>query len=126
MTDPVLPPRLQAKVDAIKEIEETVLLFAQHSKYPVDTGGNILDMNHLPDVPAVLAFHFTRLGWRCHPEKALIKQRPVRQPGYYADLVAYVDVNAPDEPVNIPEPPPAQELWSVRPEVNETYETRPQ
>lgn len=118
-----LSPRVQAQVEAAKELEVTMLLLFEHLKYPVDVAGNVLDMNHLPDVPTTLAYHLARLGWRCYPEKALIKQRPVQGPGYYEDLVAYVPVTAADEPIRTPEPP-KPELWSVTPEVNDVYEAR--
>lgn len=120
-----LPPEWQARVDQLKEIEATMLLLAEHLKYPVDHNGHILDMNHLPDVPHTLAHHLTKLGWRCHPEKALIKPRKVVGAGYYSDLVTYVPVDAPDEPLVV-QPRQREVLWSVRPQVRETYEERPQ
>lgn len=100
-----------------------MLQLFQHLRYPVDVAGNVLDMNHLPDVPTTLAYHLTRLGWRWDREKALIKQRPVQGPGYYEDLVAYVPVGSPEPPIQIPEPPKS-ELWSVTPTVNDVYEAR--
>ena len=111
-----VPPHLQAQLDRIKEVEATMLLLAEHLKYPVDHNGHILDMNHLPDVPHTIAHHLTKLGWRCHPEKALIKPRRVVGAGFYQDLVTYVPVDGPDEPLHVAAAaPPTQEGWQVGP-----------
>lgn len=122
MTD--IPPHLQQAMDTVKEFEATMLQLAEDLKYPVDHNGNILDMNHLPDVPHTLATHLTKRGWRHHPEKALIKARKVVGAGYYQDLVTYVPVDDSDEPVAYP-PREREELWSVRPTVNVIDEKRP-
>jgi hypothetical protein len=64
------------------------------------------------------------LGWRCHPDKALIKPRRVIGGGFYEDLVAYGPLDAPDEAVHV-KPPEAQSQWSVHPTVNVIDEERP-
>jgi hypothetical protein len=114
------------------EIESTMLTFAEHIKYPLarpDKQGRhaVLMMNYLPDLPDTLAYHFTRLGWRWHPEKALVKQRRVVG-GLFDDLVTYVDPSEPDEPIIVErdEPPPIDpNLWPVKPRVNIVDEERP-
>lgn len=129
---PRIPPRVQQKLDAMREIEETMLQFAEHLKYPQARPGKdgrhaVLLMNYLPDLPDTLAYHFVRLGWRWHPEKALVKQRKVVG-GVFEDLVAYVAPDEPDDPIVVQ---PSQEqdigpdLWSVKPVVNVIDEERP-
>lgn len=111
-----LPPHLQAQLDEIKEIESTMLLLVEHLRYPVDHNGHVLDMNHLPDVPHTLAHHLTKLGWRCDPQKALVKPRKVIGPGIYEDLVTYVPVDGPNEPLYVQAPqPPSSEGWELGP-----------
>lgn len=113
---PTVPPRLQAQLDKIREIEDTMLKLMEHLKYPVDHKGHVLDMNHLPDVPHTIAHHLTKLGWRFHPEKALIKPRRVVGAGFYEDLVTYVPVEESDEPLQVDRPqPPTSEGWEAGP-----------
>lgn len=128
---------LQAKYDqnaaTMHEIESTMLLFAEHIKYPLARPNKqgehaVLMMNYLPDLPDTLAYHFTRLGWRHHPEKALVKQRRIVG-GLFDDLVTYVPLSEPDEPIVVQkpdEPPPVDpNLWPVKPRVNIVDEERP-
>lgn len=111
-----VPPHLQEQLDRVKEIEATMLQLFEHLKYPVDHNGAVLNMNHLPDLPTTLAHHLTKLGWRFHPEKALIKPRKVTGPGIYEDLVTYVPVDADDEPLNVQAPQaPRPEGWTTGP-----------
>lgn len=118
-----LPPALQQKVAEVRDIEATMLRLFEHLKYPVDQHGHVLDMNHLPDVPQTLAYHLTRLGWRFNPGKALIKPRKVDGAGFYEDLVTYVPVDAPDDPLVVAAPERSP-TWSVRPQVNVIEEPR--
>lgn len=122
-----IPPRLQEQLDRVKDIEATMLLLAEHLKYPVDHNGHVLDMNHLPDVLPAVAHHLTKLGWRWHPEKALIKPRRVVGAGFYEDLVTYVPVDGPDEPLQVAAPiPPKGEGWELGPpKVTTIDEERP-
>lgn len=114
------------------DIENTMLLFAEHLKYPLARPNKkgehaVLLMNYLPDLPDTLAYHFTRLGWRWHPEKALVKQRKIVG-GLFDDLVTYVDPSEPDDPIVVQrdEPPPVDpNLWPVKPRVNIVDEERP-
>lgn len=121
-------PDIQDTLDKLNEIEATMLLMAEHLKYPVDHNGHVLNMNYLPDVPLALTHHLTKLGWRCHPEKALIKPRKVNGPGIFEDLVTYVPIDAPDEPLYVEAPTaPRPEGWQTGPpKVNTIDEERPQ
>lgn len=118
--------------EEIKEIETSMLQFEQDLKYPLTPpnhrGDNsVLLMNYLPDLPATLAYHFIRCGWRKIPEKQMVKQRPVVN-GMFEDLVAYVGMDEPDDPIVVerPETPePAADVWSVKPKVNMIDEERP-
>lgn len=118
-----LPPHLQAQLDQIKEIETTMLQLGEHLKYPVDHQGHVLNMNYLPDVPHTLAHHLTKLGWRFLPEKALVKPRRVIGPGIPEDLVTYVPVDAPDEPLYVDAPrAPREEGWTAGPPIVKTID----
>jgi hypothetical protein len=56
-------------------------------------------------------------------EKRLIKARPVVGAGVYEDLVNWVPMSDPDDPIDVnPAPPP--DLWSVTPTYTETFEER--
>lgn len=136
---PILSERRGKQLAAMREIEATMLQFADDLRYPLarpDAQGRhaVLMMNGLPDLPDTLAYHFARRGWRWHPEKAMIKPRPVVG-GVFDDLVAYVGVDEPDDPLvfrhndgvqDVPPPTLSSLPWSgVKPKVNEVYEERP-
>lgn len=128
----LLPEDLGQKLAAMKEVEATILMFAEHLKYPLarpDPKGNhaVLMMNYLPDLPDTLAYHYARMGWRWHPEKAMIKQRRIVG-GLFDDLVAYVPLTDPDEPIIVESNMQAAidpKLWPVTPRVNIVDEERP-
>jgi hypothetical protein len=134
----ILPEAAGQRLALAREIEATMLQFADHLRYPLarpDKDGRhaVLMMNYLPDLPDTLSYHYARAGWRWHPEKALIKQRPIVG-GLFDDLVAWVDVDEPDSPITMPHPdssiidhkPTLDRLpWSVKPEVNIVDEERP-
>jgi hypothetical protein len=116
----------KAQFEKVKDIEDSMLALAEDLKYPLDVYGNVLDMNHLPDVSPALCYHLIRRGWRRDDSKALIKPRKVVGAGYYEDLVAYVDVKESDDPIVVPQTEqPAADLWSVTPKVNMIDEERP-
>lgn len=122
-----IPAKFQARIDAVKEIESASLQLAEDLKYPVDAYGNVMDMNHLPDVVVGLVYHLIRCGWRPEEEKRLIKARRIIGGGYYEDLVTYVGVDEPDTPIVIERnPQPTPEEWSVKPVVNIIEEPRPE
>jgi hypothetical protein len=122
-----LPPHLQARVDAAKDIEDTMLLLAEDLKYPVDHNESVMILNYLnvPDFFHAMAYHLTRCGYRRIEEKRLVKQRKVIN-GQFPDLVAYVPMNAPDDPIVVQRPEPPQEPgWQTGPpKVNDMYEER--
>jgi hypothetical protein len=135
----ILPERVGAALVEAAEIESTMLQFAEHLKYPLarpDEKGRhaVLMMNYLPDLPDTLAYHYSRMGWRWHPEKALVKQRPVVG-GVFDDLVAYVGLDEPDDPIIVRQNDGVVEHkasslaampWSgVKPVVNIVDEERP-
>jgi hypothetical protein len=126
-----------AKIAAAREIEQTVLRFVDHLKYPLvrpDKQGqhSVMLMNYLPDLPDTLSYHYARLGWRHHPEKALIKPRRIVG-GLFDDLVTYVSVDQPDDPIVVQhenqQPGAAPQLsalpWQQKPVLNTIDEERP-
>lgn len=133
----ILPEKLGAKLADMREIEQTVLQFADHMRYPMvrpnkDGQHSVMMLNYLPDLPDTLSYHYARLGWRYHPEKALIKPRRVVG-GMFDDLVAYVSVDEPDDPIIVQhenqQPVAALSLsqmpWTVKPTLNTIDEKRP-
>lgn len=61
-----------------------------------------------------IAWHLARAGADVHPERAVIKARPVpNQPGQMAGMVDWVPVDWPD-----PEPIPGSELVTAQGEVD--------
>lgn len=97
----------------------------QDFKYPVDAHGRVMMLNHLhPDLMPCLVYHLIRCGWRKDHSKRQVKQRRVVGSAF-ADLVTYVPLTDPDEPIVAP-PPQKQPAWSVRPQVNMIDEKRPQ
>jgi hypothetical protein len=97
----------------------------QDFKYPVDAHGRVMFINHLhPDLMPCMVYHLIRCGWRKDPMKRMVKQRAVVG-SVFADLVAYVPLTDPDEPIVAPTAEKTP-LWSVRPQVNEIFEKRPQ
>jgi hypothetical protein len=126
---PEFKPSLQERIDAYKaqveDIETSMIQLFQDLKYPVDATNNVLDMNHLPDVPTTLSYHLIRLGWRKDQSKALIKARKITGGGYYEDLVAWVGINEDDDPI-VTNAEPVPDAWSVTPTVNVIDEERPE
>lgn len=128
----ILPEETGKALVAAQEIEETILQFIDHLRYPQarpDKDGQhaVLMMNYLPDLPDTLSYHYARMGWRWHPEKALVKQREIRG-GLFDDLCAYVPLDESDEPVVVESNMQAAidpNLWPVKPRVNVIDEERP-
>ena len=127
-------------LERLREAETSMLKFAEHFKYvptlPRGKEGErgIVLLDYLiPDLAHILASHYISLGWRWHPDLALTKSRPVIG-GVLEDLVAYVPVDEPDEPIVVERvpydpdagPPGLDQLpWRVKPTVTETFEKRP-
>ncbi|OCB15073.1 hypothetical protein A5689_26830 [Mycobacterium intracellulare subsp. yongonense] len=96
----------------------------QDFKYPVDAHGRVMFVNQLhPDLMPCLVYHLIRCGWRKDNSKRMVKQRKVVGTPF-ADLVAYVPLEDPDEPIVAPQPEKPKP-WSVRPQIHEINEKRP-
>lgn len=108
----------------INDIDTAGEQLQQDFKYPVDAHGRVMFVNQLhPDLMPCLVYHLIRCGWRKDMAKRMVKQRRVVGTPF-ADLVAYVPLTDPDEPIVAPQPEP-QKPWSVRPEINMIDEKRP-
>jgi hypothetical protein len=133
-------PQIEQTIGQMQDVESNILQFAEHMKYiptlPRGKEGekSILMLDYLvPDLAHIMSGHFISCGWRWHPELALIKSRPIVG-GVLEDLVAYVPVNEPSDPIVVEpvpyepdaEPPTMDKLpWRVKPKVTETFEKRP-
>jgi hypothetical protein len=118
---------LQARVDAVKELEATMLNLAEDLKYPVDHNNNVMVLNYLnvPDFFHHMAYHLTRCGYRRVEEQRQIKPRAVVG-GQFADLVAWVPMDASDDPIVVPRPEPQKGWETGAPKVNDFHEERVQ
>jgi hypothetical protein len=136
---PTEDEHLLATMARLKDVEAAMLAFAEDFKYPMTLprGSNqeraVLLLDYLiPDLQHILATHYISRGWRRHDELAIIKPRKVIG-GVFEDLVAYVPVDQPDDPIVVGKdpippttsPPVMPDLWSVKPVVRETFEERP-
>lgn len=115
--------------ELITDIETAGFELAEDLKYPEgppppgQTKGPVALLNHLhPDLMPLIVYHLIRCGWRKDPSKAQVKRRPVVG-SPYGDLVAYVPLADPDEPIIAPASEPAKP-WSVKPQFNEIDEER--
>jgi hypothetical protein len=95
--------------------------------YPINPQGNVMMLQYMhPDVMPTLVYHLIRCGWRKDMDKRLVKQRQVIG-SMYEDLVAYVDLDQPDDPIVVERPEIPENLsdsWSVRPQLNVIDEER--
>lgn len=108
----------------IEDIDAAGEQLQQDFKYPVDAHGRVMFVNQLhPDLMPCLVYHLIRCGWRKDPSKRMVKQRKVIG-SPFADLVAYVPLTDPDEPIVAPRPEKPKP-WSVRPQINDIHEKRP-
>lgn len=108
----------------VADVESAGFELQQDFKYPVDAHGRVMFVNQLhPDLMPCLVYHLIRCGWRKDPTKRMVKQRKVVG-SPFADLVAYVPLTDPDEPIMAPQPEKPKQ-WSVRPQFNEINEKRP-
>jgi hypothetical protein len=129
MPDPKpLHPLVAKQREQLRDIEESTWQLVQDMKYPVDAHGSVLDMNAInaryPDVLPALVHHLIKVGWRRVEEKRLMKARTVRAAGTYEDLVKWVPMSDPDDPIVIDHPAPVSDHWSVKPTFTETFEER--
>lgn len=108
----------------VDDIESASWELQQDLKYPVDAHGRVMLIDHMhPDAVPCIVYHLTRCGYRKDLRKRMVKQRKVVGSAF-ADLVAYVPLTDPDEPIVAPAPQ-KQPAWSVRPQVNMIDEKRP-
>lgn len=138
---PALTPAQAEYLARVKDVEASMLAFADDWKYPMtlprgpqgERGVLLLDYMY-PDLQHILAAHFIQRGWRRHDDLATIKPRKIIG-GLFDDLVAYVPVDESDDPIVVTPPPhdPAAQVpdlsdmpWSgVKPVVTDTFEERP-
>lgn len=129
MTEPDKPlhPLVAKQLAAMQDVENATFNLLADMKYPVDSHGSVLDMNVInaqhPDVLPALVFHLVKAGWRRQEDKRLIKARRVSGAGVYEDLVAWVPMSDPDDPIEA-NPAPTPDMWSVTPTFTETFEER--
>jgi hypothetical protein len=121
----------------VRDVERSMLAFADDWKFiptlPRGKEGEraILLMDYLiPDLAHIVAAHYISRGWRRHDDLAVVKPRKIITPT--EELVAYVPVDQPDEPVVVAYNPDEQRVepsldqmpWHVKPTVTETFEER--
>lgn len=111
----------------LNDVEAATDEFVQDFKYPVDAQGRVMMVNLLnqmhPDLLPTLSYHYIRNGWRKDHSKRMVKQLPVVG-SPIKDLVAYVPLSDPDDPIVAP-PPVPNPLWTVGPpKVNQIEEKR--
>jgi hypothetical protein len=126
---PYRPQRQQMEPEAAAAVQQWV----DDWKYPTVPHGRgdermVLLLNYLlPGLEHMLAVHFIQRGWRRNDSLATIKPRPIIG-GVFPDLVAYVPVHEPSDPIVTPQDPtpnPDPALWSVKPTLTDTFEERP-
>lgn len=122
------------KLDAAQGLEAAALAMLEDFKYmPIGSGEQraVLLLEYLLPLGDMALFLAER-GWRRHDELAILKPRSIVG-GVFEDLVAYVPVDQPDDPIIVgkdpmpdrTQPPVMPDLWSVKPVVSETFEERP-
>jgi hypothetical protein len=136
-----MTPEQEAHLARLADMERNMLAFAEDWKYiptlPRGPKGEqaILMLDYLvPDLAHIVAAHYVgKRGWRRHDDLALLKPRRIVG-GALEDLVAYVPVDQPDDPIVVepvpydpdaPKPDMDQLPWRVKPTVNEIFEERP-
>ena len=121
-------------LDAVEGLEEAALAMRDDFRYiPVGHGEKqaVLMTQYMPVPWADVFLFLAQRGWRRHDELALLKPRRIVG-GVFDDLVAYVPVDEPDDPISMPPAPyepdrqPAMSdlPWTVKPEVSEQFEER--
>jgi hypothetical protein len=125
----------------LADMERNMLAFTEDWKYiptlPRGPKGEqaILMLDYLvPDLAHIVATHYVgNRGWRRHDDLALVKPRKIVG-GALEDLVAYVPVDQPDDPIVVepvpynpdaPKPDMDKLPWRVKPKVTEIFEERP-
>ena len=125
--DIATPDDIVRVIAMANDLEEASIELQQDFMYPINHLGQVMMLQYMhPDVMPTLVYHLIRCGWRKDPDKRLVKQRQVVGSAY-ADLVAYVDVDQPDEPIVVQQPEIPEDLsdsWSVLPQLNVIDEER--
>lgn len=125
--DIAVPENVAQALALVTDIEKAADELQQDFLYPVDSDNRVMMLQYLhPDVMPTLVYHLVRCGWRKDVSKRLVKQRKVIG-SLYEDLVAYVPVDQPDEPIVVERPEIPEGLsdsWTVRPQVNVVDEER--
>jgi hypothetical protein len=123
-----LHPLVAKQYEQLRDIEDSTWQLAQDMKYPVDAHASVLDMNAInaryPDLLPTLVYHLIKVGWRRVEDKRMVKARPVHAAGTYEDLVTWVPMSDPDTPIEIDQPAPVSDHWSVTPTFTEVFEER--
>lgn len=137
-------------LDALGQLDVENARKAIHADldYPVDARGTVVVFNVAPALRNAVAVHLSRLGYRCDPDKRLIKKRAM--PGLLGDACTWVHKDAPDSAADDLQPsdtadsrhrppdvralaaqrdgvqPVTPKQWQVRPKVEFIDEERPE
>jgi len=69
--------------------------FMEDCHYPVSKDGKVMDASYFS---MLVGYHMVRCGWR-RSVPPVIKKRPVDAPGTIEGAVEWVDISAPDDPL---------------------------
>jgi hypothetical protein len=126
--DIAVPEDIAQAFALVKDIDQASDELQRDFLFPVRPTGEVMLLQYMhPDVMPTLVYHLIRCGWRKDHTKRLVKQRKVVG-SLYEDLVAYVPIDQPDEPIVVETPEIPEGLsdsWTVRPTVNVIDEERP-
>lgn len=122
-------------LDAVEGLEAAAMAMLEDFKYmPVGSGEEkaVLLLQYLLPLDQMAVF-LAKRGWRRHDELALVKPRRIIGGGL-EDLVTYVGVDEPDDPIVVAPKPyePDRQFqmsdlpWSVKPKVHDDFEERPE
>jgi hypothetical protein len=97
---------------------------ANDMTYPVDEGGNVMDVHFL--IP-LLSYHLARCGYRKTEGEAVIKQEPIPPgPGIIEGAVRYVPIDGKlkgEVPLAFQKQPDKPDPWRVRTHIKVNDET---
>lgn len=122
---------VKQRLNAVEGLEDAAMAMLEDFKYmPIGQGKEraVLLLQYLLPL-GEMALFLAQRGWRRHDDLAMVKPRRIVG-GVFEDLVAYVPVGEPDDPVvvgrdQLPEmkiPDMSDLPWSVKPVVNESFE----
>ena len=78
-----------------QEMDDAFAAFMDDCHYPVTKDGKIMDSTYFV---AIVGYHMVRCGWR-RSSPPVIKKRRVDAPGTVEDAVEWVDLDAPNDPL---------------------------